>query len=359
MKIVLETSGFEVICWHGFTYKISLIDTFFQKFYPKFTGKFLKINRHRSTIKQYEEQINNRLETLNNDEPVLIFSNTTELIAAIPKSINSMLWTDASFAGMINYYKDFSNIHKSSIVEGNRTEQKAYSNANSIIFSSDWAAKTAIENYNVNKEKISIIQFGANLPSNLSKKEIINNIEAKDLSILKMLFIGTNWERKGGKKALEIIDYLNSKNILTELIIIGCEPFKEDVPPNIKQIGFLNKSLKEDKNQLDFHLKNSHFLLLPTLADCTPIVFNEANSYGLPVISNRTGGIESVIINGKNGILLSTDSTASDYYSSIIEYYNLDNYQKLSKNAYLRYLEHLNWETSSQHVSKLINNLIS
>lgn len=359
MKKMLADAGFEVICWYGFTYKISLFNFFLQKFYPKFTGKFLKINRHKNTINQYRKQILKKITTINEDKTPLIFSNTTELIAAIPEAINSILWTDASFAGMLNYYKDFSAIHKSSIIEGNKTEQKAYQHANAIIFSSKWAAQTAIKNYIIDEKKISVIPFGANLPSNLSEKEVTNNINSKNLNILKMLFIGTNWERKGGNKALEIVDYLNSKSIRTELIIIGCRPFDLNIPQFVNQIGYLDKSLKEDRDQLDYHLKNSHYLLLPTLADCTPVVFNEANSYGLPVISNKTGGIESIIIDGENGILLSTNSNSEEFYDKISNYYDLNNYQRLSKNSYLRYKNHLNWKVAGEKVNEILEEIVA
>jgi hypothetical protein len=50
--------------------------------------------------------------------------------------------------------------------------------------------------------------------------------------------------------------------------------------------------------------REAHFLVLPTLADATPIVFSEAQAFGLPPISYDVGGVGGAISHGRTGLLL-------------------------------------------------------
>ena len=54
-------------------------------------------------------------------------------------------------------------------------------------------------------------------------------------------------------------------------------------------------------------------MFMPTRADCTPISFCEAASYGLPVISTDTGGVAAVVEPGETGILLPLNASAEQY----------------------------------------------
>ncbi|WP_137463714.1 glycosyltransferase, partial [Escherichia coli] len=45
-------------------------------------------------------------------------------------------------------------------------------------------------------------------------------------------------------------------------------------------------------------------LLLPTIADCYGMVFCEAAAFGLPVVATDTGGVSSIVINERTGILI-------------------------------------------------------
>ena len=64
-------------------------------------------------------------------------------------------------------------------------------------------------------------------------------------------------------------------------------------------------------------LFNTHLLFVPTRADCTPIVFCEANAFGIPVITTDTGGVSSIIKNGENGFAFPLDATPDEYANTI------------------------------------------
>jgi glycosyltransferase involved in cell wall biosynthesis len=90
--------------------------------------------------------------------------------------------------------------------------------------------------------------------------------------------------------------------------------------------------------------KRSHLFFLPTRAECFGIVFCEANSYGIPVISTDTGGVSSVIQNDINGYLLALSATHKDYYEEIVKLLiNRNKLKEISISSREKYLRDLNW----------------
>src|SRR5690606_23700547 len=125
------------------------------------------------------------------------------------------------------------------------------------------------------------------------------------------------WERKGGEFVLQIMEKLHALGMAAELIVAG------KVPDNLNEsyidyVGYLNKKVPEQEEKMIDQYMRSHFLIMPSKADCTPIAFSEANSFALPVISTKTGGIESVV-NPKfdNGVCFHLDD---DYADKVVKY---------------------------------------
>src|SRR5207237_7373029 len=97
-----------------------------------------------------------------------------------------------------------------------------------------------------------------------------------------------------------------------KLHLIGRIPGLETGGPFIVH-GFLDKRTPEGVKQLSCIMRQAAFLYVPTRQDCSPMVFSEANSFGVPVITTRTGGVPDVVIDGVNGHVLPLEETADGY----------------------------------------------
>ena len=108
-------------------------------------------------------------------------------------------------------------------------------------------------------------------------------------------------------------------------------------------------------------LGESHFLCLPSRADCTPVVLCEAGAYGLPSVSTRTGGIGSVLRHGTNGYLFDLDGFVEQAAESIAgcmaDYDEL--YLPLAMASRLEYRTRLNWTTSAKAVVEHLSRVVS
>lgn len=259
--------------------------------------------------------------------------------------------TDSVFSQMIDYYwfKTF----KRNIVEGNELQKKALENANKVILTSEWAKNAAINDYQIDGEKIEIVHFGASVA--VTKKQ------EKEHENINLLFVGVEYQRKGGKTAIECVKRLNQMDEEHKYILhfVGCEIPKKDKAivkdGSVRTYGFLNKNHPHDREQIESLYEIADFFLLPTLAECSAIVCCEASAYSLPIITYDTGGLGDYVVNGKNGYRLPLTATANDFAEKIISIVqNSDELKSLKKNAWNMYLTDLNWKTFGEKLHAII-----
>jgi glycosyltransferase involved in cell wall biosynthesis len=288
---------------------------------------------------------------------ILFFVVGSEILAFHNKKIPVIYLSDSTFNLMIDYYPERTNIPAFIKKSGHEIERNAINKADKIIYAASWAAESAINYYKCTKDKIAIIPFGANIEEVPEKSEILNNIKNKIKSnIIRLLFIGKDWYRKGGPIAFETMEELNRRGVRTELIVVGCNPPKQYKHDNLILKGFINKNNVEGALLFNQLFKDSSFLMFPTRGECTGIVNCEASAFGLPIISTKTGGVPTYVEDNITGFLLDLDAKKEDYADIITEAWkNVDRYQKLCINARVKYDRELNWNNWGFQVSKLIN----
>jgi glycosyltransferase involved in cell wall biosynthesis len=175
----------------------------------------------------------------------------------------------------------------------------------------------------------------------------------KDLSgKLSIVFVGRDWERKGGELVLSLFDELEAKGFNVHLTVIGSDPEGAHNKPNISVIPYINKSIQEQQQQYFNILKNAHFLILPTKADCTPMVVAEANAFGVPALVSDVGGLPTLVQNDRNGYLHPESATALDYLYTIERIFNnKENYSELSLKSRQVYETVLNWGAWAKQIN--------
>ena len=320
------------------------------------TGKKYIIDRNPHVLKKWGNFITRQL----NNDIDLILGYSSQPFARLNSSIPKVFWADAVFANMVNYYPVYTNLCKETINDGNAMEKAALENCNLAILSSDWAAEAAVKYYGISESKIKVIPYGANIETDFSLSDIERKAAEKSFDICRLLFIGVEWYRKGGDIAVEAAKALNDKGIKTILSIVGVDP-GEDVKnlDFVNAYGFISKSTNEGQQKLNQLISESHFLILPTRADCTPIVFNEFNAHGIPVITTREGGVPTIIKDGVNGLLFEPNSKATDYASKINEFFkDKEAYVNLSKTSFVEYTERLNWKSAIDTFHKAVKEIL-
>ena len=277
-------------------------------------------------------------------------------IALLETSTPIVLIEDATFALLHNYYPQYSNLLKRSVYETNALEGLAIKKADVLLYTSTWAARSAIEDYDADEQKVHVVTFGANFEKP-PPKEIVQ--ARKKSERCKLLFIGVDWQRKGGEIAFETLLKLEEMGVQAELIVLGCTPPKTFSHEHMTIIPFLNKKDEKQQRELDRLFEASSFLILPTRSDCVPMVLAEAGVFGLPVVTTQTGGIPGIIREGENGFMLPLNARGADYAKIIAEVYRDDQrYAELVQSSRAAFDERLNWDAWGVAVTKIIKEML-
>jgi glycosyltransferase involved in cell wall biosynthesis len=272
-----------------------------------------------------------------------------------------VLWTDCTFANLLDYYAKFSNLSARSVRDGHDAERRALHNCRLILFSSQWAADSAIDHYGVDPARIRIVPFGSNMPDTRTP-ETIERLIAQRLATLdrvKLYSSGVDWHRKGFDIASEVVARLNAGGIAAELLITGCTlPAEQTLPDHVYLHGFIDKSKAASMAQLEDYFAMAHWFILPSRADCTPIVLSEAASYGLPSLATQTGGIASVV-DGRNGQTFPVSATPQVWADAIAKgIRDPVRYAELCRASFREYRHRLNWTTSGRIIKDLLERVV-
>lgn len=307
-------------------------------------------------LKNYAQQV---AQKLSRTKAEVVLSATVNPIAYLNVNQPITFWADATFANVLDFYPHFTNLCQETIEAGHKMERLAIQNSQLAIYSSDWAAQTAINYYKADPAKVKVVPFGANIAEERSFEDIKSAIQRRPTQQCNLLFIGVDWYRKGGDIAFAIARSLNQSGLPTKLTVIGCQPLIEGPLPNfVRPLGFISKSTPEGKNQIATEISRSHFLVLPSLADCTPIVFSEANSLGVPCLTTNVGGIPTIIRTAHNGKTFDLSAEIPEWCDYILNTFNTySDYKELAFTAFEEYRNRLNWRVAGQRVKQLLTGI--
>lgn len=317
----------------------------------------------RTTMRNWGRQATTSLTDI---QPDVFVTPLPQIIGALDQSnvlpdIPRVIWTDATFDNLVGYYERYSNLSQSTLDNGHRLWDSLSERGTHFIFSSEWAARSAVERHHVPSARVSVVSFGTNMDDVPKSHYISESIANRPSDKCNLVFLSVDWHRKGGPLALEVARLLNDSGLATSLLVIGCKP-EVDGPLSalVQPLGHIPKSTADGREQLRHLLVSSHFLILPSQADCTPMVFAEANAHGLPALARDTGGIASLVSNGENGQLFPANAGAKDYAQYVVELMAQPNaYERLAHSSRAEQERRLNWDAAGAAVAEILHRIVS
>lgn len=172
-----------------------------------------------------------------------------------------------------------------------------YENCQGIFTMGKWLRKELIENCGLPENKVHAVGGGCNI--------CVNKINTTAKRGNKFLFVGKDFERKGGVLVLNAFKYLNSIHKGEyELYIAGPEewPLNSPVPENVRFLGM--KTQEEISNYYNI----CDVFVMPSYFEAYGMVFLEALIYGLPCIGRNCCEMPEFINPEENGDLIEQDN---------------------------------------------------
>ena len=200
---------------------------------------------------------------------------------SIPKNIdNYIIEFDNPY--VMTYYKVSAFHNKTDVLRDELKKSKK------ITFLSN-AAKNHFLHYFPEFEEKSFINYP------FMKRNYLNN--KRDNKNINFIFVGLDFERKGGLEVLEAFSKVADENMVLNFVSY----VKDEIKQKYENVNFI-KPLKREKL---FELyKQMDVFIMPTLHESFGVVFLEALSFGMGIIGTDVYATPEMIQNDFNGKLL-------------------------------------------------------
>jgi len=171
--------------------------------------------------------------------------------------------------------------------------RRTFSRAALCVGWSEWARRSFVDDYGVPVSKTHVVPPGIDL----ARWSLPTGDKAQGLPHL--LFVGGDFERKGGGLLLEVFRArLGDRAVLD---IVTRDPVPEE--NNVR----VHHGLTATSPELLSLYHSASVFVLPTRGDCFSIASMEAMATGLPVIVSAVGGIPDIVVPGETGYLVDPD----------------------------------------------------
>ncbi|MEP6876066.1 MAG: glycosyltransferase family 4 protein [Burkholderiales bacterium] len=173
-------------------------------------------------------------------------------------------------------------------------ERTIYENARTVFTMSSHVSRSLREQYGIDDSKIERIRIGSNI--DIPPEE---SLREERFTAKRILFVGIDWERKGGPQVVEAFRKVLKQHPDARLTVVGCSP-RIDLA-QCEVLGRLPLA------EVSTHYLASTVFCLPTRNEPFGIVFLEAFAHRLPIVSTDVGALPDIVQNGVSGYLVPPD----------------------------------------------------
>lgn len=177
-------------------------------------------------------------------------------------------------------------------------ERTIYEDATTVFTRSSNVTADLTRFYGIAPDKIECVYAGSNV--DVLEPGVPNNA---DYSNQRILFVGIDWERKGGPQLIEAFRKVLMQYPNAHLTIAGANPAVD--LPNCTVLGRLSTE------QLSRHYSEASIFCLPTRREPFGTAFVEAMMHRLPIVGTRVGAVPEMVEDGVNGYLVEPGESAS------------------------------------------------
>lgn len=173
-----------------------------------------------------------------------------------------------------------------------RLEQRLYRGARRVLTTTEHARRSVVHDYGIPAHRVITVGYGVPLdgcPDGLPEYDRTT-----------VLFVGKDFERKGGLVLLEAFDRVRRMRPEARLVVVGPNPARVGRrDPGVEWLGEVR-----DRARLGDLYRGAHVFVMPSLCEPFGLAFLEAMAHGLPCIGTTVDAMPEIIEHGRTGFLV-------------------------------------------------------
>jgi starch synthase len=303
---------------------------------------------------QLEEDLKRKLDYESVEYPVIQLGAYVNAAAILRNKVDVYTYQDGTNIDFIKSgFAPNALIQDKSLV--NQTfnfEKDVAHSAKCVLTTSNYLRDRIIEDFGVDEE--NVVSIGCGINFEMPNESILKN---KDYDRKEILFIGKEFDRKGGNLLVNAFKKVKRKYPEAILHIVG----PEKLPNSIREIsgvqyhGFLNTNTLEGKKVMDALFQSATIFCLPSLYEPFGIAPLEAMSYGIPAIVTDRWALKENIQDNITGYHVPLGEAEQISEKIILAWENLNDLKEMGDKGRQYVIDNFSWS----HVVDKLNKAIS
>lgn len=274
--------------------------------------------------------------------------NAPEIKCILDVTIMTRLYTKKIFED-ISYLTNDTKIKDENLLLWDKKMMERYNREfkyTDFYLAASQIVRQSIEYCGVSREKIALNPYGVDI-----EKFFVNEKKETD-SVLKLIVVGQLNRRKGIHQLLEIVSKYDKSQVVLDLV--GGYEANSDIYLEYKNLNNIEFHGYVTHDKLYKLYQESDIFVLPSFAEGMALVGLEALASGLPLLCSDCTGVNDLIVDGYNGIVIRA-GYIEDLYKGI-EWFreNKKDIKLMSKNARST-AEEYTWNKYSKRTSSIIS----
>lgn len=175
-------------------------------------------------------------------------------------------------------------------------ERRLYDAVEVILCMSEGLRRSFVEDFDQPPEKVVTVGAGANV-------SVPDRPPARDATAPRLLFVGKQFERKGGPTVLAAFERLRRSHPEAELSVVGPTRLDADLPGVVFH-GRISREEPAGDRRLRELFERATAFVMPSVYEPLGIALIEAMGHGLPCVASTVGAIPEIVEDGVTGLLV-------------------------------------------------------
>jgi glycosyltransferase involved in cell wall biosynthesis len=238
--------------------------------------------------------------------PFLQIGAMYNLPRAVGHRVPCFSYHDGNIVEALRSGYGFNGIPARRVDEAIQYEREVAQEMTTVFTFSEYLRKSFIADFGLDEKRVFNVGGGVNI-ENLPEAPSNKNYEKQEI-----LFVGVDFDRKGGKELLSAFRIVREHLPSARLHIVGPHriPLGAD-QPGVMFHGNLNKSIPAQRDELYRLYQSSSIFVLPSKYEPFGVAPLEAMLFQLPCIVTNGWALREFVVPGMNGALVEKESVES------------------------------------------------
>jgi alpha-maltose-1-phosphate synthase len=212
-----------------------------------------------------------------------------------------------------------------------------------VIFPmSEWLGRSFVEDYGQPKEKVVAVGAGPGF-------DALPGPVQREFERPRLLFVGKDFQRKGGPQLLQAFRHLRAVRTDAELWIAG--PLRAPPEqPGVVFLGRLDRSTPDGAAALDRAFRTATALAMPSLYEPFGLVFLEAMAYRLPCLAADSCAMPEIVEDGVSGYVVAPHD-AERLAERLLDLTDSERARAMGEAGYRRFVERYTWAAVARRIA--------